>query len=100
MFSVDIIGNNDCFSKVEQGFFAHKNSVFVAPLLFNQRNCWKLLRDFFANINKVKEEQWLHIQGPDEDEMDSDADARANESMISAFRVDMYITSSPLKGWF
>ena len=101
MFSIYIIGNNDCFSKVEQGFFAHKNGAFVAPPLFNQRNCWKPLGDFFANINKVKEERWasvLCIQGPDEDEMDSDTDAQVNESIISAFHVDMYIPSSPLKG--
>ena len=77
--------------------------AFVAPPLFNQRNCWKPLGDFFANINKVKEERWasiLHIRGPDGDEMESDNDtqARVNESMISAFRADMYIPSSPLKG--
>ena len=103
MFSVDIIGNNDCFFKVEGGFFAHKNGAFVAPPLFNQRNCWKPLGDFFANINKVKEERWasvLCIQGPDEDEMDSDTNAWANELMISAFCVNMYIPSSPLKEWF
>ena len=71
------------------------------PPPFNQRNCWKPLGDFFANINKVKEEWWasiLCIQEPDEDKMEGDNDAQANESMISAFRVDMYIPSSPLKG--
>ena len=101
MFSVDIIGNNDYFFKVERGFSAHKNGAFVVPPPFNQRNCWKLLGDFFANINKVKEERWasiLRIQGPDKDKTDGDSDTRANESMISAFRVDMYIPSSPLKG--
>ena len=42
----------------------------------------------------------LSIRKPDGDEMDSDnnAQARVNESMISAFRADMYIPSSPLKG--
>ena len=91
------------FFKVERGFFAHKNGAFVAPPPFNHKNCWKPLGDFFANVNKVKEERWASIlctQGPDEDEMDGDSDTRANESMISAFRADMYIPSSPLKGWF
>ena len=89
------------FFKVKRGFSAHKNGAFVAPPPFNQKNCWKPLGDFFPNINKVKEERWasiLRVQGPDEDETDGDSDARANKSMISAFRVDMYIPSSPLKG--
>jgi hypothetical protein len=89
------------FFKVERGFFAHKNGAFVAPPPFNQKNCWKPLKDFFANINRVKEEWWasiLHIQGPNEDETDGDSDARANKSMISAFHADMYSPSSPLKG--
>ena len=90
--------------KVERGFSAHKTGAFVIPPLFNQSNCWKPLGDFFANINKVKEDRWvsilLSIRKPDGDEMDSDdnAQARVNESMISAFRADMYIPSSPLKG--
>jgi hypothetical protein len=89
------------FFQVEQGFFAHKNGAFVVPPLFKQRNCWKPLGDFFANTNKVKEERWasiLCIQGPDEDEMEGDSDTRANQSMISASHVNMYIPSSPLKG--
>jgi len=89
------------FFKVERGFFAHKNGAFVAPPPFNHKNCWKPLGDFFANVNKVKEERWVSIlctQGPDEDETDSDSDTQANKSMISAFRADMYIPSSPLKG--
>ena len=101
IFSLDIISNNDCFFKVERGFFAHKNGAFVAPPPFNHKNYWKPLGDFFANVNKVKEEWWASIlctQGPDEDETDGDSDTRANESMISAFRADMYILSSPLKG--
>ena len=88
-------------SSDSNSFFAHKNGAFVAPPQFNQKNCWKPLGDFFANINRVKEEQWasiLCIQGPNEDsEMDGGGDARANESMISAFHADMYIPSSPLK---
>jgi len=98
---MDIIGNNGCFFKVEQGFSAHINGACVAPPPFNHRNCWKLLGDFFANINKVKEQQWvsiLCIQGPDEDEMDGDSDTQVSKSMISAFHADMYIPSSPLKG--
>ena len=65
------------FFKVEWGFSAHKNGAFVVPLPFNQRNSWKPLGDFFANINKAKEEQWasiLCIQGPDEDETEVDSD--------------------------
>jgi len=99
--------DNDCLFKVERGFSAHRNGAFVAPPPFNQGNCWKPLGDFIGNINKVKEERWasiLRIQGPDEDKTDVDSDTlgdtRANESMISAFRADMYIPSSPLNGWF
>jgi hypothetical protein len=65
------------FFYVERGFFVHKNGAFVVPPLFNQRNCWKPLGDFFANINKVKKECWasiLCIQGPDEDETQGDSD--------------------------
>ena len=77
--------------------------AFVMPPLFNQSNCWKPLGVFFANINKVKEDRWasiLHIRGSDGDEMDgyNNTQAQVNESMISAFRADMYIPSSPLKG--
>ena len=86
------------FFKVEWGFSAHKNGAFVAPLPFNQRNSWKPLGDFVANINKVKEERWasiLCIQGPDEDETEVDSDAHwVNKLMISAFHANMYIPSS------
>ncbi|KAF8224069.1 hypothetical protein L208DRAFT_1313501, partial [Tricholoma matsutake] len=57
--------------KVECAFAAHMKGTFAKPPQFNLDNCTKPLKDFFNNIDKVKEEHWstiLLFSGADEDE--------------------------------
>jgi hypothetical protein len=75
---------------------------FAKPPQFNLDNCMKPLKDFFNNINKVKEEHWstiLQFSGAGKDE-NSGADGNVLQedlSMISAFHVGMYVSSSLAK---
>lgn len=89
--------------KFEWGFTVHINGGFTAPPHFNHDNCWQPLQDFLKNIEKIKESQWkaiLQFHSIDEDKtIENDYDKEANQSMISAYHVGMYIPSSPLKPW-
>jgi hypothetical protein len=94
---VALFVNNLYFLKVERGFTAHRNGVYVDPPQFNHDKCWSPLKDFHANIDRVKAERWksllqFRVQGTIED-----SDGHGDRSMISAFRADMYIGSSPVK---
>ncbi len=100
-----IPAESDCM-KVERAFSAYKNGGYVAPPLFNHENCWKPLRDFSGNLGKVKEERWAsilrtaqcHFESNHNSDSDDGVAARADESMISAFRAGVYIPeSSPFK---
>ena len=75
--------------------------TFVAPPQFNHENCWGPLKDFFNNIDKVKEECWtaiLQFRGVDEGGVsDANSDHLHERSMISAFHAGMYVSSSPIK---
>ncbi|KAF8235343.1 hypothetical protein L208DRAFT_1257724, partial [Tricholoma matsutake] len=88
--------------EVEHAFSAHMKGTFAKPPQFNLDNCAKLLKDFFINIDKVKEDRWstiLQFSGANENK-NSDADGdvlQADQSMISAFRIGMYVSSSPAK---
>ena len=85
--------------KVERGFSAHITGAYVAPNQFNHQNCWKPLHAFLTNIDKVEEDEWASLlQFPDADtDNDADNNARADLSMISAFRARIYVCSSPIK---
>ena len=92
------------FLKVERGFSAHISGTYTSPPHFNYDYCWKPLRDFFKNIDKIKEDRWamvLQVRSNNEGEQGdvaSDGDSvHANQSMISAYRAEMYVPSSPIK---
>ena len=89
--------------KVEHGFLAHMKGTFVVPPQINHKNCWGPLKDFFNNIDKVKEECWtaiLQFHGVDKGGIsDTSSDHLHEQSMISAFCAGMYVSSSPIKPW-
>lgn len=92
------------FSKVERGFSAHISGTYMSPPRFNYDYCWKPLEDFFKNVDKIKVDRWamlLQVRSNNESEQDdvaSDGDSdHANQLMISAYRAEMYVPSSPIK---
>lgn len=86
--------------KVERGFSAHIRGAYAAPPHFNHENCWKPLEVFFDVLDKVKDERWMSVlrfRGDESEDINEDSDSlRGDQSMISAFRARMYV-SSPIK---
>jgi hypothetical protein len=86
------------FLKVERAFSAHRKGLYIAPLKFNQKQCGSPLKDFLQNLDKVKEERWKALLQFHSNSDDSESDiAELNYSAISAYRANIYITSSPIK---
>ena len=71
---------------------AHLTGVFIAPDEFNHKTTWNSLRDFHRTLNRLCEHHWEQILNyNDLDESENVAD----ESMLSACRIDFYLPSSP-----
>ncbi len=87
-------------TKVKRGITAHLSGFFVKPPLFDHNHCWRPLEDFFRNLNRVKPEHWVTLlQFFDPNVIDAAEDDQGDRSMISAYRADMFIPSSPIKPW-
>ena len=68
--------------------------AFNTPSDFNHWSTWNSMKDFFKVLDKVRESRWEEaLNFNDED----DTDGHINESLLSAYRVDFYLSSSPTR---
>ena len=73
---------------------AHKTGLLKAPNKFNQQNIWVSMKDYYQNLDQVSQSRWAIVLNFDDcDNTENDAD----ESLLSAHRVNCYIPSSPVK---
>jgi hypothetical protein len=69
---------------------------YIDPADFAYKTYWKAFQDFLGHTDRVSEGRWGIIM--DEKDADEDDDQiEVDESMISAYRGDLYIPSSPQK---
>lgn len=75
------------------------NGRFDPPAKFTHEEHWQTIRVFYGHIDRLSERRWGLALNPKTEGRDSDEDlCRADASMISAFRADLYIPESPQKG--
>ena len=55
------------------------------------------MKTFFGHVDRLSERRWGLILDVKSDVEESDEDVGVDQSMISAYRADLYIPSSPLK---
>ncbi|KAH9169309.1 hypothetical protein EDB89DRAFT_2073150 [Lactarius sanguifluus] len=77
---------------VERAMRAHLTGRFNAPGDFNHQTSWNAMKDFDRILDRVSESRWAQAL----DFVDCDKD-NLDESMLSAYRVDLYLSSSPAK---
>jgi hypothetical protein len=82
---------------VERSFTAHEKGSYIEAPIFAYKNYWRPLQQFLGNTDRVSERRWKLILNFKDGDNDTDKDLRADESMISAYRDDLYIPSSPQK---
>ncbi|KAI9436717.1 hypothetical protein H4582DRAFT_1816412, partial [Lactarius indigo] len=78
---------------VERAMRAHLTGGFNAPGDFNHRTTWNSMKDFDRILSQVSESRWaqaLNFVAYDEEN-------RVDESLLSAYRADFYLSSSPTK---
>jgi hypothetical protein len=73
---------------------AHMTGAFIAPADFNHRTSWNSMKDFYGILRRLRESHWVHALNFDNL---NDTESRADESLLSAYRVDFYLPSSPTK---
>ncbi|KAH9013111.1 hypothetical protein EDB85DRAFT_2098465 [Lactarius pseudohatsudake] len=79
---------------VERAMRAHMTGAFHAPGDFNHRITWNSMNDFYKILDQLRESHWA--QALNFDDFD-DTENGADESFLSACRVDFYLPSSPTK---
>ncbi|KAH8990664.1 hypothetical protein EDB86DRAFT_3080297 [Lactarius hatsudake] len=79
---------------VERAMRAHMTGAFHAPGEFNHQITWNSMKDFYKILDQVRESHWA--QALNFDDFD-DTESGADESFLSACRVDFYLPSSPTK---
>ncbi|KAH8980200.1 hypothetical protein EDB86DRAFT_2813877 [Lactarius hatsudake] len=77
---------------VERAMRAYLTGRFNAPGDFNHQTSWNAMKDFDRILDRVSESRWAQAL----DFVDCDKD-NLDESMLSAYRVDLYLSSSPAK---
>ena len=73
---------------------AHATGVFIAPAEFSHEATWVVMKDFYENLNRLHESHWA--QALDFDSY-GETEKAVDESMLSTYRVDFYLPSSPTK---
>ncbi|KAI9452657.1 hypothetical protein BJY52DRAFT_1190152 [Lactarius psammicola] len=79
---------------VERAMRAHMTGAFNPPSDFNHRTTWNAMKDFYRILDQISESRWaqaLNFANND------DTESCVNESLLSAYRIDFYIPSSPTK---
>ncbi|KAH8979307.1 hypothetical protein EDB92DRAFT_390096 [Lactarius akahatsu] len=77
---------------VERAMRAHLTGRFNAPGDFNHRTSWNAMKDFDRILDQVSESCWARAL----DFVDCDKE-NLDESVLSAYRADFYLSSSPTK---
>jgi hypothetical protein len=88
--------------KVERAFKAHLSGRFESPPQFSHENYWKALQVFFGKVDAVSERRWNHIlaralANVDAEGQLEECDVQADQSMVSLYRDEIYVPSSPEK---
>ena len=84
---------------MERAFTAHLQGTFVQPPKFGHENYWQPIQDFSNHIDRLSENRWacvLDFKGGNGVEDDDEVEG-GDRTMISAYRADFYIPSSPQK---
>ena len=81
----------------ERAFVAFGHGTFVQPSQFSHECSWQAMKTFFGHVDRLSERRWGLILDVKSDVEESDEDVGVDQSMISAYRADLYIPSSPLK---
>ncbi|KAH8977244.1 hypothetical protein EDB86DRAFT_3092825 [Lactarius hatsudake] len=77
---------------VERAMRAHLTGRFNAPGDFNHQTSWNAMKDFDRILDQVSESRWARAL----DFVDCDKE-NLDESVLSAYRTDFYLSSSPTK---
>ncbi len=72
---------------------AHLTGGFNAPGDFNHRTTWNSMKDFDRILDRVSESRWARALNF----VDCDIENRIDESLLSAYRANFYLSSSPTK---
>ena len=91
MSSTTSSGADLMITKVEREITTHLSGFFVKPPLFDHNH-------FLRNLDHVKPEHWVAVlQFLDPNAINAAEGDQGDRSMISAYRADMFIPSSPIK---
>ena len=72
------------------------NGRFDPPRKFTHEEHWQMIQVFYGHIDRLSERRWKLALQCVENRYDGNNEAlHADESMISAFRADLYIPESP-----
>lgn len=72
------------------------NGTFDPPRKFAHERHWQTIQVFYNHIDRLSERRWnLALQCVESRYDGNDEALRADASMISAFRADLYIPESP-----
>ena len=74
---------------------AHITGAFNAPHEFNHQTTWNSMNDFHGVLDRLRGSHWA--QALDFDVHDNSSENHADESSLSACRVDFYLPPSPMK---
>ncbi|KAH8985195.1 hypothetical protein EDB92DRAFT_2029478 [Lactarius akahatsu] len=77
---------------VEHAMRAHLTGRFNAPGDFNHQTSWNAMKDFDRILDQVSESRWARAL----DFVDCNKE-NLDESVLSAYRADFYLSSSPTK---
>ena len=74
---------------------AHATGVFIAPGDFDHLSTWNAMEDFYRMLNPLHERYW--VQALNFNSYDDATENGADESLLSAYRINFYLPSSPTK---
>ncbi|KAF8258997.1 hypothetical protein EI94DRAFT_1814165 [Lactarius quietus] len=79
---------------VERTMRTYVTGEFIAPGEFNYPNIWNAVQDFYGILDKLHEHHWVQILNFNSYE---EVENSADKTLLSAFRIDFYLPSSPSK---
>lgn len=82
---------------MERAFTAYVTGTYQQPPQFGHNEYWRPLQIFYGHVDRISENHWHCVLALGGNRNKSDEDLDANKSMISAYRGDFYVPSSPLK---
>ena len=83
--------------QVERAFIAHLQGSYIQPPMFTHETYWRPLQIFYGHIDCLSERRWKLVLESGRSGSNDDDNLCADESMISAYRADLYIPLSPEK---